>query len=599
MAGKAFHIIISKDKVLLNWGNQQGVPYRIASGLEKDRLIARILHKILNLRLSGENSGVLGKDEFRMLGATLFKLLFNDEALKVHFSTFYREALGSPDERYRLILEFEKEAAEMAMLPWEYLFYEEDEVQEAFLAAHPKKCIDVIRKLPFKGNWLELDKTAQEIEAPLKVLIIAANPDTALCMDNLSQAVDYFEGLEKRFPEKIDVEIILQPEVDLFEQQLSQVTQNGTFFPHLIHFIGRGRMDGENGQLCFVKRNAAGKYDENWISDDTFAGFFEEWRRLPHMVVLDVCDSTPIGNYGEDKGVAIRLVKKGVPFVLALQNPAPEWMTQTLIEKLYDSFLDGADIAAALTESRFFLARKLMDAEGRKYDNYEHKIFGSPVLFSSILQTFALAKPANQEQSQSQNTTYKICPNHPQIKFIPNETRCSLCGSQLILPSELGERKTETPRSAEVNVRSEAGILESSLSTSTGRVSAESYTRSAAPTTETLSTAGRTTSTTLNTENAKLSFIKRYFKKMISNELENAFKELEAIIAMDAQDVSNKFYTLLGDFNNLNKEYQAGILDDKDSTVRFSKVRFLLLEFVDGLKVLDIEGTYFANFKTE
>ena len=594
MTGKAFHIIISKDKLLLNWGNQQGIPYRMPSGMEKDRLIARILHKILNLRLSAENGGVLGKDEFRVLGDTLFKLLFNDDALKLNFSTFYREALGSPKERYRLILEFEKDAEEMAVLPWEYLFYEADEVQEAFLAAHPKKCIDFIRKLPIKGNWLELEKTAQQIEPPLKVLVIASNPDSALFMDDLSATIDYFENLEKRHQGTIDVEFILQPEVEVFGKQLQQATQNGDFFPHIIHFIGRARMDGENGQLCFVKRNAEDKYDENWISDDTFAGYFEEWRRLPYMVVLHIADSTPIGNYPADKGIALRLAKKGIPFVLALQNPTPEWMAEILVEKLYDSLIEGADIAAALTEARFFLARKLVDANGRKYDNYEHKVFGSPALFSSVLQPFALATAALETKPVEAVQSFKVCPNHPQIKFIPSENRCSLCGSSLVFPAQLEEKKADISRSAEVKSTETTG---SETSTATGRVSAESPLRSAAPGSQTLTTAGRSTSTAISLENTKLLLIKKYFKKLISKELEDAFKELDVVIAFDSNDTYNGFSNLYGQFNKVVKEYQVdGVLDDKEAELRFNKVRLSLLGFIDGLKVLDIEGTYFSGF---
>lgn len=391
MIGKAFHIIISKDKVLLSWGSQQSVPYRMASDMEKDRLIARILHKILNLRLSIEEAGVLGKDEFRVLGGTLFKLLFSDEAFKLQFQTFYREALGSPEERYRLVLEFEKDTDEMAMLPWEYLFYEDDEVQEAFLGAHPKKCIDLVRKLPFKGNWLEFDKAALQIESPLRILLIAANPDTPLFMDELQTTLDYFQNLETRFAGQVQLSIIYQPELDNFENQLKQAMPNG--FPHVVHFVGRGRLDGGSGQLCFVKRTADNKFAEHWVSDDVFAGYFEEWRQLPHLVVLHVCDSTPIVSYKEERGTAIRLAKKGVPFVLALQNPVPEWMGQMMMEKIYDNLLGGMDISAALTEGRFFLARKLIDAKGRKYDNYEHKAFGSIMLFTSVLEPFMVGAP--------------------------------------------------------------------------------------------------------------------------------------------------------------------------------------------------------------
>lgn len=451
MIGKAFHIIISKDKVLLSWGSQQGVPYRMASDMEKDRLIARILHKILNLRLSIEEAGVLGKDEFRVLGGTLFKLLFSDDAFKLQFQTFYREALGSPQERYRLVLEFEKDTDEMAMLPWEYLFYEDDEVQEAFIAAHPKKCIDLLRKLPFKGNWLEFDKAALQIESPLRILVIAANPDTHLFMEELQTTLDYFQNLEARFAGCVEVRVIYQPELDHFENQLKEAMLNG--FPQVVHFVGRGRMEGENGQLCFVKHNADNKFDENWVSDDVFAGYFEEWRQLPHLVALHICDSMPIGNYKEERGMALRLAKKGVPFVLALQNPVPEWMGQMLMEKMYDNLLGGLDISAALTEGRFFLARKLIDAKGRKYDNYEHKAFGSIVLFTSVLEPFMVGMaPAVETPTTSPNTgsANRNTPSPITItKNIIEET------ARVVPPSSAASVQVESARSSTSTAQSE------------------------------------------------------------------------------------------------------------------------------------------------
>ena len=84
---------------------------------------------------------------------------------------------------------------------------------------------------------------------------------------------------------------------------------------------------------------------------------------------------------------------------------------------------------------------------------------------------------------------------------------------------------------------------------------------------------------------------------MISKELEDAFKELDVVIAFDSNDTYNGFSNLYGQFNKVVKEYQVdGILDDKEAELRFNKVRLSLLGFIDGLKVLDIEGTYFSGF---
>lgn len=455
MKTNEFYIIVQPDKVLLNWGNQQGIPYRLATGLEKDRLIARILHKMLNMRLSEEEEGVFGREEFKVLGATLFNLLFSDEALRMHFDTFYKEAIGSPAERHRLILEFDRQAEEMAMLPWEYLYYESDERHEAFLAAHPKKCIDLVRKLPFGGSWLEMDKTQQHIAPPLRVLLIAALPNVQTDTDDAKETFAYFQKLIERFPDTIEIRVLSQPEVDIFANQLNAVIQNpggdAPFFPHIIHFIGRSRVNGDTGELCFVRKNATEQYTEHWINEDTFAGYFEEWNRLPHLVFLHVCDGVRIGNYNKDKGVAVKLVKKGIPFVIALQNPVLNRMGQILVEKVYDSLLNGDDVEAAVTEGRFFLARKLMDGSGNLYGNYDHKIFGSVVIFSSVLRPFALdiatSAPAA-TPTLATGQTYKTCLDHPDKKYNPTDNWCSFCGKKLLFPSETPDKpasNTDTP----------------------------------------------------------------------------------------------------------------------------------------------------------
>ncbi|MDX1942370.1 MAG: CHAT domain-containing protein [Saprospiraceae bacterium] len=445
MKANEFHITVQRDRVLLSWQDQQEVPYRLASGLEKDRLIARILHKVLNMRLAADDMGVLGRDEFKVLGATLFKLLFDDEDLKRYFSEFYKLALGSANERNRLILEFDKDAADMATLPWEYLYYEEDEAQEAFLAAHPKKCLDLIRKLPFKGNWLEFDKTKQSIAPPLKVLVIIADPDRAEKNIDPKQALVYFQKLEEQFAQKIKFKLLYQPEVDSFSEKLNQIVKKEAeeFFPHIIHFIGYSRMDGTTGEICFVKKSSEEKYEEKWISEDSFAGYFEEWTRLPYLMFLHICDSVPIGDYKADKGIAIKLAKKGIPFVLALQNPTLDWMAQILVEKIYEGLIQGEDLAAATTEARFFLARKLVDANGNKYDNYAHKVFGSTVLFSVVQRPFALALNTPKSDISEQKDTYKTCVEHPDKKYSLGDNWCTVCGKKLILPSQLSETSVQ------------------------------------------------------------------------------------------------------------------------------------------------------------
>ncbi len=581
MSDQTFHMIIQRDALKLYYGSRQGIPYGLASGLEKDRLIARILHKILNLRLPNDESGVLGRDEFRVLGATLFKLLFNDEALQMEFNTFYKEALGSPDKRYRFVLEFEKEADELAALPWEYLYYEADEAHEAFLSAHPKKCLDFMRKLPYRGSWLDFDKAAFLIEAPLRVLVISADPAGSL---PLQEQHPFFDYLQQQYPDRVDYRFLAQPEAVRFSEQLKQITQG--FSPHIVHFIGHARMQGDSSELCFVQRQADDTFSESWIGEETFAGYFEEWTRLPHLVVLDIADGTPIGNYKNDKGLPIRLLRTGVPFVIGWQNPAPAWMTQLMIERMYTALLDGSDIAAAMTEARFVLARKLTDANGRKYDNYECKVFGSAMLFSSVLQPFALQALAPTDTDKPEKTpleAYKVCPNHPQIKFIPAEMRCSLCNAPLRWPSQMPVGERQESRSA-VSVESTASsVVEMPSTRSVSAVSS-----------------GNTSKTSAPPNDPKMLRIRSHLKKEISKDLLFAFRKLDEVLLDGNPSIFNEFINLNGQFNDINNQLQQDILDliqRTEADRKINIIRISLIKLMDNIGATDLDGAFLKNFE--
>ncbi len=586
MKSSEFYLTIQRDRVLLSWESQQRVPYRLASGLEKDQLIARILHKVLNLRLTDDETGVLGRAEFKVLGSTLFKLLFNDDALKVHFDSFYKEALNplksDPGKRYRLILEFDRDAGEMAILPWEYLYYEEDETHEAFLAAHPKKCIDLIRKLPFKDNWLELDKTQQQIEPPLRLLLIIAQPDDAEEMVNAEETLAYFYDLEKRFANLVEIQILRQPEVDLFEEQLQEIVYGDhpqePFFPHVVHFLGHSRTEGGTGQLCFVKKSDAG-YAENWINEETFAGYFEEWNRLPHLVFLHVCDSVRISSYQEDKGIAIKLVKKGVPFVIALQNPVPDWMGLVLTEKIYDELLAGMDIAKAVTEARFLLARKLMNANDQQYGNYEHKGFGSIALFTSVLQPFALARSEPSAEPLNSTDTYKTCPNHPQIKFIPTETRCSLCNTPLVYPSELLKMKKTETRTDNGNANTPATAAEATaIREATPGGSAQATT---------VGTAKPSAVASAFVDATVLLMVKTGLKESIRDSLEKCFDKFFTILIKTTSSY-NKLIIYEGNLKSAKERFNQNLIDADEELKQRAQVQKGLLDLIDALKEKDI-----------
>lgn len=467
MQSNDFHILVLRDQVRLSWGDNQETPFPLATGLEKDRLIAHILQKVLNMYFVADEVEVFGIAEFQVLGTTLFNLLFNDDELKIRFKTFYKEALGSTDQRHRLILEFDRSASDMAVLPWEYLYYEEDEAPQAFLAAHLKKCMDVVRKLQFPGNWLEYDKAKQHIEPPLRVLVIVTNDGKDDFGDIVAATTTYFNKLKTQHDALIDYRFIIDPDVNTFSDQLEAIVADNDatpFYPHIIHFIGHSRMYGDVGQICLPQKQNGDTYLENWINEDTFANYFEILKHPPHLFFLHVPEGVPFGDFAADKGIVLKLVKRGIPFAIAFQNPVPIWMVQHFMETFYEHLLEGQDLAYALTECRIELARKSKDSKGLKYDDYAHKVFGSPVLYASVNKTFALASTKAESEKMPIAENYKVCAEHPDKRFALSDNWCTFCGKKLLLPSELTQSapasaKTTTPKrgAADRPQRSSAG----------------------------------------------------------------------------------------------------------------------------------------------
>lgn len=470
MQSDDFYILLQRDQARLSWREDRDTPYPLASESEKDRLIARILQKVLNMRLVAEEMEVFGIEEFQVLGITLFNLLFNSDALKIKFKTFYKEALSESEQRHRFIIEFDRSASDMAALPWEYLFYEEDEATQAFLAAHLRKSIDLVRKFHFPCPWLKQDKDKQSIEPPLRVLVIVTHDGQADVSAVVQPTTNFFNNLKQRHTPLIDYRFIIDPNANNLGEKLEAVItddQESPFHPHIIHFIGHSRMEGNVGQVCFPQKLPGGDIVENWVNEDTFANYFEELKHPPHLFFLHAPDGVPIGDYSEERGIVLKLMKKNIPFVIALQNPVPDWMAQDLMETFYKKMLNGFDVAAALTESRIQLARKSKDKRGIKYDDYAHKVFGSPVLYTSVNKPFALSVSGVTVEKEKPTEHYKICPDHPNKRFSLSENWCSFCGSRLILPSELQPGAPATATGATTG--EQAGrVVEQTQTTATG-----------------------------------------------------------------------------------------------------------------------------------
>ncbi len=421
---------------------------------QRDRRIVRVLRKYLDMEFKAGELEILMRSDFEALGELLFELIFYDNNAKNQFQEFYKKSFITK-ENYGYIniyLEFEKDSEfeDLAILPWEYIYFKPKPGMMIglypFLAADNEIKFNFFRKLPYTEFGIN-DQHAYDpekflIAPPLKILLILAQPSDRLLMKKGDLVLEKFAQLAHNYKDIIELRFLAQPTVN-FEEELKYGKEveeqfkkfefkphDKDFKPDVIHFVGHGQVKDKNGILLFVEKDkyGTGKYDAVEMKDEDFASAIANAHLEPKLVFLHVCNGGRIIDYIKDQGIAIRLLLKKIPFVIAMQNPIEEDQALIFAEKFYERFLAGDNIGLAVTEGRCLLG---------KAGGYGRKSFGSPVLYTYVDHSLRLVLTPPDEQ-RSRPKEYKICTNKSCNKsklnfiFSVEDKFCGTCGSLLV-----------------------------------------------------------------------------------------------------------------------------------------------------------------------
>ncbi len=370
----------------------------------RDRRIVSVLRKYLDLDFELGQHVIFNRKEFEALGELLFDLIFADENLFIEFDDWYRSSIRNEDgeDTYNIYLEFDqdKEFDDLAILPWEYIHFKPKKEglihDEPFLAASTSKKINFYRKIPF--TFVEaLDEKYNEIIPPLKILLLISNP-TDISIKKMDELLQYFRELKKMYPDDnhLQIKYLYQPSPgsDEFKQELNNGQLNKpetyflkkelgdkigphdkTFSPDIIHYVGHGFLEDNNGMLFFAEedKNIAGLFKKHPVSDTRFSNGIKDSRLNPKLVFLQVCNGGRIVDYINNKGTAICLLQKRIPFVIAMQNPVQEDHALRFTQTFYNNFIQGKNIGSCVSAGRYELGGQ---------GEFNQKAFGSPVLFT-------------------------------------------------------------------------------------------------------------------------------------------------------------------------------------------------------------------------
>jgi hypothetical protein len=356
-----------------------------------------------------EEGKITRRDELELLGTYLYSALFRD---KIHDQ--FAEAIGAAGKQQplRVVLVFAREARELAVWPWEYLYRPDDENGKGcFIAA--ESSLILTRHVDIKTSHNTWAKGDDEI----RILAVVSRPK-GMTKVNAEPALRILNGLRDKFPDKVKVELLDQPTKVSFNKALQNLE------PHIVHFIGHGKFEQGHGKLCFVDQTVQ---TDDWIDDETFSDAFS--KNTPRLVFLQACEGAET-DYKAFSGVALQLVFNRVPAVIAMRYEVTNRVASAFTETFYRELSQNRPIDEAVQIGRRALGIYL------ERGNFASRNFGCPVIYLQSFDTgdhVVLSFPTKPAEPDTRPIDY-LCPR-PTCRAPVNKDRtiCQLCRQQYSL----------------------------------------------------------------------------------------------------------------------------------------------------------------------
>lgn len=225
-------------------------------------------------------------------GCQLYNLVFVGE-IELLFEQSAAQFLSKADQGIRIRLRIEP--PELSVLPWEFLYWPR---KERFLGTSVQ--FPVIR-------YLEIFEPIEELEVALPLKMLVAIPDSPE-LDAAHEKVNLIETLAS-----------LGDHVKLtfLEGMVTPARISDTLLEeryHVFHFIGHGEYENDQAFLQFNSEEGGVEY----IDHHQFVNLFINHPSLK-LIFLNSCKGAETSVTAPMAGMAYRLVKAGIPAVVAMQ----------------------------------------------------------------------------------------------------------------------------------------------------------------------------------------------------------------------------------------------------------------------------------------
>lgn len=299
----------------------------------------------------------LEENEYEALGEAFFYRLFPQKQAQEAFKELFQKhsANRKEDNPLKIILHFDLASAELASLPWEYLWLPFPENEQPGFFVGSKAELVLTRRLSVAG---EKGVPPPPIDK-IRILVAYSKPPAlaelaAVIEENAQKIEEQCQALPnieiKRY------EIISEAKFKEF------IAQNGPF--EVVHFIGKSRTEKKDAPDEIALFDPATKKPE-WLSPERFVQCFEEKNdktKKPNLLFFNVVrDNTDFcGNLSK---TAQQLIDK-VDGIMSIQtNVAPE-QSVIFAKELYTALGQGKDLDVAVAAAARQLAKQSLRLYG-------------------------------------------------------------------------------------------------------------------------------------------------------------------------------------------------------------------------------------------
>ena len=271
-------------------------------------------------------------------GQHLFDTLFADKELRGVWGAARVQA-----SQRRIRLRIDPGAAELHALPWELMHS-----GQAMLSAQAETPFS--RFLPIFLPW-----SGPVEERPIRVLVAISNPDDLGTLQQAPVDVDLerktlLDALGDVDPGELELDFLeTLVTLERLEETLRGSAQGGGGY-HVLHYVGHGIYNEPRGQAFLYMQSEDGNTDP--VPDDALSGMLARQQVRPWLVVLAACQSASRSTSDAFAGLGPKLIKVGVPAVVAMQETVSVETARKFSATFYPRLLAHGYVDQAVNEAR-------------------------------------------------------------------------------------------------------------------------------------------------------------------------------------------------------------------------------------------------------